>query len=202
MSSEALRAAREAAEGGSLGEALAALKRARAEFFRARDVDGLRHVLALAVGLRGRAPAALETLIAAVEQNIRVLGPPPADPRPAVEEPPQPSPAVDEPSPPLPVTDELAQPVPAGGAAVFGYATVARRFGAWLADGVVIVVVAIIAGRAFGRWLVTFLFWMFFIIPGILDALSASWHDRDQAWHDRAAGTIVVLTCSPPVLTG
>jgi len=85
MSSEALRAAREAAEGRSPSEALAALKRARSECFRARDVDGLRHVLALDVGLRGRAPATLEALIAAVEQNIRVLGPPPADPRPAVE---------------------------------------------------------------------------------------------------------------------
>jgi len=139
--------------------------------------------------------------------------------------------------------------VPAGGSAVFGYATVTRRFGAWLADGVVIVVVAIIAGRALGegvgsasasigvwlfaptyftlchgsrrgqtagkamlgiavrhertgerigygralgRWLVTFLFWGLFIIPGILDALSAIRHDRNQAWHDRAAGTIVV----------
>jgi len=72
MSSEALRAAGEAAEGGDPGEALAALKRARAEFFRARDAEGLQEVLALAETLRARSPGAgADTFVAAVRQNIR-----------------------------------------------------------------------------------------------------------------------------------
>jgi uncharacterized RDD family membrane protein YckC len=47
-------------------------------------------------------------------------------------------------------------------------------------------------GRAFGRWLVTLAFWALFTAPGVLDALSPLWHDRRRAWHDLAAGSIVI----------
>jgi uncharacterized RDD family membrane protein YckC len=47
-------------------------------------------------------------------------------------------------------------------------------------------------GRAFGRWLVTLVLWVLLIAPGVLDALSPLWHDRRRAWHDLAAGSIVI----------
>lgn len=46
-------------------------------------------------------------------------------------------------------------------------------------------------GRAFVRWLVIWALWIVFI-PGIIDFLSPLWDSRRQAWHDHAAGSVVV----------
>ena len=46
---------------------------------------------------------------------------------------------------------------------------------------------------AFVRWRVTLVLWIVFV-PGVLDALSPLWNERRRAWHDRAAGSIVVRT--------
>ena len=55
-------------------EALTALKRSRSQRFRAGDVEGLRVVLSQAAALWEQSPEpGLDTLIAALEQNIRVL---------------------------------------------------------------------------------------------------------------------------------
>lgn len=46
-------------------------------------------------------------------------------------------------------------------------------------------------GRALGRWLVTFVFGLFFF-PLILDGLWPLWDARRQALHDKVANSIVV----------
>lgn len=47
-------------------------------------------------------------------------------------------------------------------------------------------------GRALLRWLVMFVLAVAFYIPFIIDCLSPLWDRRRQAWHDHAAGSIVV----------
>jgi uncharacterized RDD family membrane protein YckC len=46
--------------------------------------------------------------------------------------------------------------------------------------------------RALGRWLVTALFWSLLAVPGLLDGLSPLWRPDRRAWHDRAAGSLVI----------
>ena len=46
--------------------------------------------------------------------------------------------------------------------------------------------------RAFARWLVTVLFWVLLLIPGLLDALSPLWDAKRLAWHDKAVGSVVI----------
>jgi uncharacterized RDD family membrane protein YckC len=46
-------------------------------------------------------------------------------------------------------------------------------------------------GRAFGRYAITFVFWIFFL-PGILDYLWPLWDAKNQALHDKVVGSIVV----------
>lgn len=46
-------------------------------------------------------------------------------------------------------------------------------------------------GRACVRWLVLWALWIVFI-PGAIDFLSPLWDSRRQAWHDHAAGSVVV----------
>ncbi len=128
-------------------EALTALKRSRSKCFRARDVDGLRVVLSQAEALQTRSPEpGLDTLIAALEQNILVLGgeaerpgPPPvampAAPRPApLPEPPQAVPAAGP-----------RQPAPASKPVVFEYAGWGRRFAAWLIDALLVGFLLVVA---------------------------------------------------------
>ncbi len=47
-------------------------------------------------------------------------------------------------------------------------------------------------GRAAGRRLVYSVLWYLVVIPGLINALSPLWDPRNQAWHDKAARTIVV----------
>lgn len=47
-------------------------------------------------------------------------------------------------------------------------------------------------GRAFVRRLVYLLLFNALIVPGIINALSPLWDKRRQAWHDRAANSLVV----------
>jgi uncharacterized RDD family membrane protein YckC len=49
-------------------------------------------------------------------------------------------------------------------------------------------------GRAFGRWIMPVLFWTFFWIPGILDALWPLWDKKKQTFHDKIARSLVVRT--------
>ncbi len=49
-------------------------------------------------------------------------------------------------------------------------------------------------GRALWRYGVTILFMLPFGIPLLLDYLSPLWDDRNQAWHDKAAKSLVVKT--------
>ncbi len=46
--------------------------------------------------------------------------------------------------------------------------------------------------RAFMRWVVTNLLWTLWLVPGILDHLWPLRDKRRQAWHDKAARTVVV----------
>ena len=46
-------------------------------------------------------------------------------------------------------------------------------------------------GRSFVRWIVMFALNLF-SLPGIIDGLSPLWDRRRQAWHDHAAGSVVV----------
>jgi uncharacterized RDD family membrane protein YckC len=46
--------------------------------------------------------------------------------------------------------------------------------------------------RAFARWLVTLLFWMFFLVVGVLDGLAPLWDRNRRAWHDRVVRSVVV----------
>jgi uncharacterized RDD family membrane protein YckC len=46
--------------------------------------------------------------------------------------------------------------------------------------------------RALARWLVTALFWLLLLVPGLLDGL---WPLRDrkrQTWHDKIVGSVVI----------
>jgi len=47
-------------------------------------------------------------------------------------------------------------------------------------------------GRAFGRYLMTTLFWLLLYVPGILDALWPLWDRRKQTWHDKVVRSVVV----------
>lgn len=47
-------------------------------------------------------------------------------------------------------------------------------------------------GRALGRWLIYWVLWYVFFIPGLLNALSPLWDSKCQAWHDHAVGSFVV----------
>jgi uncharacterized RDD family membrane protein YckC len=46
--------------------------------------------------------------------------------------------------------------------------------------------------RAFVRWLVTALFWMLLLLPGLLDGLWPLWDGKRQAWHDKIVGSVVI----------
>jgi uncharacterized RDD family membrane protein YckC len=46
--------------------------------------------------------------------------------------------------------------------------------------------------RSFGRSLLTALFAVVGLVPVVLDSLAPLWSARNQAWHDRAAHTVVV----------
>jgi uncharacterized RDD family membrane protein YckC len=46
--------------------------------------------------------------------------------------------------------------------------------------------------RSLARWLVTALFWVLFVIPGILDGLSPLWKSERRAWHDVMVGSVVI----------
>ena len=46
--------------------------------------------------------------------------------------------------------------------------------------------------RSLARWLVTALFWVLFVIPGILDGLSPLWRSERRAWHDVMVGSVVI----------
>ena len=48
-------------------------------------------------------------------------------------------------------------------------------------------------GAAFVRWTATVVLRVLLFLPGVLDALSPLWDRRRQAWHDKAAGSVVVL---------
>jgi uncharacterized RDD family membrane protein YckC len=47
-------------------------------------------------------------------------------------------------------------------------------------------------GRAVLRRLVYSILWYLLVIPGLINALSPLWDARRQAWHDKAANTLVV----------
>jgi uncharacterized RDD family membrane protein YckC len=47
-------------------------------------------------------------------------------------------------------------------------------------------------GRALARHTITFVFAFFFYIPMLLDYLWPLWDDRNQALHDKVAGSVVV----------
>ncbi|HEV3408495.1 MAG TPA: RDD family protein [Gaiellaceae bacterium] len=47
-------------------------------------------------------------------------------------------------------------------------------------------------GRAFARWIMPGLFWTFFWIPGILDAVWPLWDPKKQTFHDKIARSLVV----------
>ncbi len=46
--------------------------------------------------------------------------------------------------------------------------------------------------RAYLRWIVYGILWNLFFIPGLINVLSPLWDSRRQAWHDHAAGSVVV----------
>jgi uncharacterized RDD family membrane protein YckC len=46
-------------------------------------------------------------------------------------------------------------------------------------------------GRAFGRYAIQFVFWIFFI-PAVLDYLWPLWDTKNQALHDKVVGSVVV----------
>jgi RDD family protein len=47
--------------------------------------------------------------------------------------------------------------------------------------------------RAVLRWAATALFWIAFVVPGLLDAVSPLWNeDSNQAWHDKIARSVVM----------
>lgn len=46
-------------------------------------------------------------------------------------------------------------------------------------------------GRAFGRYAITFVFWLI-VIPAILDYLWPLWDRKKQALHDKVVGSVVV----------
>jgi len=46
--------------------------------------------------------------------------------------------------------------------------------------------------RGVGRYLITVVFAVLLVVPYILDSLSPLWNGRNQAWHDRVAGSVVV----------
>ncbi len=46
-------------------------------------------------------------------------------------------------------------------------------------------------GRAFGRYAITFVFWIV-VIPAILDLLWPLWDEKNQALHDKVVGSVVV----------
>ena len=47
-------------------------------------------------------------------------------------------------------------------------------------------------GRAIGRRFVYEILWYLLFVPGLINALSPLWDSRKQAWHDKAARTVVV----------
>jgi uncharacterized RDD family membrane protein YckC len=47
-------------------------------------------------------------------------------------------------------------------------------------------------GRAFGRYWITVLFSILFVVPALLDYLSPLWDGRRQAWHDKVVTSVVV----------
>jgi uncharacterized RDD family membrane protein YckC len=47
-------------------------------------------------------------------------------------------------------------------------------------------------GRGLARYAITFVFAFFFYIPMLLDYLWPLWDDRNQALHDKVAGSVVV----------
>jgi uncharacterized RDD family membrane protein YckC len=47
-------------------------------------------------------------------------------------------------------------------------------------------------GRAFGRFLMSWVMWLACYVPGILDGLWPLWDDKNQALHDKVANSIVV----------
>lgn len=87
----------------------------------------------------------------------------------------------------------------------FGPIGYRRAFGRWLATALFclpfLVATAVVVFLFFVAWwdesavddLETVLvLWAVSPLPGVLDALSPLWNGRNQAWHDRLAGTIVV----------
>jgi len=46
--------------------------------------------------------------------------------------------------------------------------------------------------RAMLRYLVYALLWIACVIPGLVNVLSPLWDPRNQAWHDKAARSVVV----------
>ena len=47
-------------------------------------------------------------------------------------------------------------------------------------------------GRAVGRWLVGYILWLAFYIPGIVDLLFPLWDPKKQTLHDKAVRSVVV----------
>jgi uncharacterized RDD family membrane protein YckC len=47
-------------------------------------------------------------------------------------------------------------------------------------------------GRAFGRFLMSWVMWLACYLPGILDSLWPLWDQKNQALHDKVASSIVV----------
>jgi uncharacterized RDD family membrane protein YckC len=47
-------------------------------------------------------------------------------------------------------------------------------------------------GRAFGRFLMSWVMWLACWLPGLLDGLWPLWDDKNQALHDKVADSIVV----------
>jgi len=48
------------------------------------------------------------------------------------------------------------------------------------------------AWRGIGRYAITVLFDVLLVIPYVVDSLSPLWDARRQAWHDRAAHSVVI----------
>lgn len=47
-------------------------------------------------------------------------------------------------------------------------------------------------GRAFLRWVLMGVFWVFAYLPGLVNLLWPLWDSQRQAWHDKLANSVVV----------